>query len=90
MFGRLLEGPAPSRPTRCGRTAGTSRTCLVRSLSKRANGIVLRPALMPSISACSGASSGLQPSVKSVSIRVRAPGAPTSRTFASWGIQSVP
>ena len=89
MFGRLLEGPRLLVPL--GAVGPQAlQNLLVRSLSKRANGIVLRPALMPSISACSGASSGLQPSVKSVSIRVRAPGAPTSRTFASWGIQSVP
>jgi hypothetical protein len=62
----------------------------VRVLSKRAKGIVLRPALMPSISDCFGAWSGLRPSEMSVSIRVRAPGAPASRTLASWGIQSTP
>ena len=37
-----------------------------------------------------GVRSGFRPSEKSVSMRVRAPGAPTSRTLASWGIQSVP
>ena len=58
-------------------------------LVEAGKGMVLRPALTPSIKSSLGTSAGLRPSVMSVSILVRAPGEPGSRILASWGIRVV-
>jgi hypothetical protein len=86
---RLLEGPRLLVPL--GAVASEAFQALRAPLGvDRAKGIVLRPALTPSIGSSFCTSSGLRPSVTSVSIRVRAPGDPTSRTSASGGCESVP